>query len=144
MGSHNQRDDMLAKVDALYKGRTTGDTSAFDVVLAEGATFKYEGEDSLIAAFPGGRADDPREVAQALFDQIDMTDRKCVQTFVEGDNLAVLWETELCVKGREPFRQMLFDIWEFNEAGKITRGTQYQDTAKIIEEVKAGGFDNRG
>ncbi len=136
------RDEMLAKVETLYQGRTSGDTSAFGDVLARDATFTYEGEASLIAAFPGGRAHDPREVAQALFDQIDMTDRTCVQTFVEGSKLAVLWETTLCVKGRKPFRQMLFDIWEFDDEGKIARGTQFQDTAKIIEEVKAAGLEN--
>ena len=138
------RDEMLAQVDRLYEGRTNGDTKAFDEVLAEGATFKYEGDELLIAAFPGGRTQKPSEVAQALFEQIDMTDRKPVQIFAEDNKLAVLWDTELCVKGREPFRQMLFDIWEFDDQGKVTRGTQFQDTAKIIEEVKAGGFENDG
>ena len=136
------RDEMLAKVDTLYQGRTSGDMSKFGEVLAEGATFRYAGEESLIAAFPGGRTREPSEVAQALFEQIDMTDRTCVQTFVEGNKLAVVWDTELCVKGGKPFRQELFDIWEFGDDGKVIKGTQYQDTAKVIAEVKACGFEN--
>lgn len=136
------REDMLAKVDTLYEGRTTGDRSKFGDVMADDATFSFSGEETLIAAFPGGRTSDPGQVAEALYQQIDMLGRECVQTFVEGNKLAVLWDTKLRVKGREPFRQMLFDIWEFDAEGKVCRGTQYQDTAKIIEEVKAGGFEN--
>lgn len=136
------KDAMLAKVETLYQGRTSGDTSLFSEVLAEGATFEYVGEESLIAAFPGGRTNAPAEVAQALFEQIDMLDRKPLRTFASDDELVVLWDTTLRVKGREPFQQKLFDIWTFDSDDKICAGQQYQDTAKIIAEMQAAGFEN--
>ena len=129
------RDAMLKRVETLYEGRRTGDMSKFDEVLAEGATFRFAGESSIVAEFPGGETQEPQEVAQALFDQIEMLERRCVSAIAEGNKLAVHFATILRVHGGEPFEQELFDLWEFDEDGRITHGSQFQDTAKIINEM---------
>jgi len=43
------------------------------------------------------------------------------------------------VKGGVPFQHELFDLWEFNDDGLITAGHQFQDTAKVIEELDDAG-----
>ncbi len=47
-----QRDDMLAKVEAAYQARRTGDFAALEVLVSADASFTYGGEQSLIAAVP--------------------------------------------------------------------------------------------
>ena len=129
------REDMLKAIETLYEGRRTGDLEKFSEVLAEGAEFRFVGDDSITSAFPGGTDSDPNEVAQKLFEQLDMIERERGASVVEGNQVAVQFKAVLCAKGGEPFEHEMFDLWEFNDEGKITRGSQFQDTAKIIHEM---------
>lgn len=131
-----ERDQRLASVETLYEGRRTGDLGAFAQVLAPDAVFRFAGEGSIIAEFPGGSNERPEEVAQALFDELDMLERRLISAVCDGPFLAVRFATVLRPKGGEPFEQELFDLWEFDDQGKIVSGTQFQDTAKIINEIR--------
>ncbi|MEM7667316.1 MAG: nuclear transport factor 2 family protein [Pseudomonadota bacterium] len=129
------REDMLTKIETLYKGRESGDRAQFASVLAPDATFRFVGDGSVIMSFPGGRTDEPDKVARELFEQIEMLDRRLVSATIEENRAAVHWRVVLKVKGGAPFEQELFDLWEFNETGLITKGSQFQDTAKILNEM---------
>lgn len=127
--------DMLDKIDTLYEGRQTGDISNMEKVLAPGAEFQFAGEKTIVDAFPGGSSGPPSEIAAALFEQLDMHSRERVESIIEGHKVAVLTKATLCTKDGEPFEHLMFDLWEFNDDGLITRGRQFQDTAKIIAEL---------
>lgn len=129
------REEMLQKIETLYEGRRTGDLEKFSEVLAEGAEFRFVGDESFIRAFPGGTDSDPGEVAQKLFEEMDMVRLERAASVVEGNRVAVQFKAVLCPKGGEPFEHEMFDLWEFDEEGKIVRGSQFQDTAKIIHEM---------
>lgn len=129
------REDMLSKIDALYEGRMTGDQSAFDKILAPEAAFSFEGDTSITSAFPGGESHDPLVVAQELFEQVDMLERKQLDAVVEGNRVAVLVQATLRIGTAPPFEHLMFDLWEFDEHGRITSGRQFQDTAKIVQEL---------
>ncbi len=45
-----QREDMLAKVEAAYQARRTGDFAALEAVVAPDAVFSYGGEQALLAS----------------------------------------------------------------------------------------------
>ncbi|QUL37016.1 nuclear transport factor 2 family protein [Erythrobacter sp. JK5] len=129
------RETMLEKIDTLYRGRQNGDRSAFASVLAPDATFRFVGNASFIQSFPGGRDDGPDQVAAKLFEQIDMLERTLVDAVVEGNRAATHFKSVLRVKGGEPFEHEMFDLWEFDDEGRIIKGSQFQDTAKIIDEL---------
>lgn len=130
-------DEMVEKVDVLYEGRRTGDQSRFGEVLAQGATFRFVGEASLVTQFPGHGSQDPGVVAQALFDKLKLHEKRRVNAVAQGHQLAVHYVLTLqnVAKGGERFDQEVFDLWTFDEEGRITAGLQFQDTAKIIAEL---------
>ena len=130
--------EMLAQVAKLYQGRTTGDLGAFPEVLAPEAQFHFMGHESVVRAFPAGDSEtptDPNTVAQALFEQVAMNACAFGEPVAQGNRLAVTVTAKLQVKGRPEFDHAMFDLWEFNEEGQIISGQQFQDTAKIIEEL---------
>ena len=129
------REDMLTKIETVYRGRATGDLSQFPDVLAPHAEFRFVGDGSIVMTFPGGRSSKPEEVAQELFDQLDMLDRRMESATVEEDRAAVHWRVVMRFKGGEPFELELFDLWEFGEDGRITKGSQFFDTAKVMDEM---------
>ncbi len=133
------REAMLEAIETLYEGRRTGDTSLFEKVLAPHASFRFVGDGSIIMEFPGGRDSDPQKVAQALFEQVDMLERTMLSATIEENRAAIHWRAVMRVKGGVPFQHELFDLWEFNDDGLITAGHQFQDTAKIIEELDDAG-----
>jgi len=132
-----QREEMLAKVEAAYHGRRTGDFSKFPEILAEGAAFTFAGDQGMLAAIPGSGGVPAHQVAEELFKKLDMTALERVDAVAEDDRVAILWKTTLVPPGGEPFETMLFDLWEFDGAGKICKGTQFLDTAKLIQVMEA-------
>ena len=130
-------DEMVEKVDVLYEGRRTGDQSRFGDVLAEDATFRFVGEASLVAQFPGQGSQEPGVVAQALFDSLKLHEKRQVNAVAEGNRLAVHYVLTLQneATGGERFEHEVFDLWTFDQTGKVISGLQFQDTAKIIAEL---------
>lgn len=131
-----QREDMLAKVDAAYHGRRTGDFSRFGEILAEDAAFTFAGDQSLLAVLPGSGDVGAHQTAQELFDKLEMRSLDRLDAVAEGNRVAILWKTTLARPGGESFETQLFDLWEFDDSGKICRGTQFLDTAKLIEVMR--------
>lgn len=131
-----QRDDMLAKVEAAYQARRTGDFAALEAIVSPDASFSYGGEQALLAAVPGSGVGDVRQVARELFETIEIRALERVQAVAEANRVAILWNTTLATPGGAPFDTQMFDLWEFDEAGKICKGTQFLDTAKLVAELR--------
>jgi ketosteroid isomerase-like protein len=131
-----QREDMLAKVEAAYRARRTGDFSALEEVVASDAAFSYAGEQSLLAALPASSAGGVHQAARELFETVEMRDLERLQAVAEDNRIAILWRTTLAPKGGEPFETLMFDLWEFDDSGKICCGTQFLDTAKVVQAMQ--------
>jgi ketosteroid isomerase-like protein len=130
------RDDMLAKVHAAYHARRTGDFSTLQTVVSEDAEFSFAGEQSLQAALPGSGGVGVHLAARQLFDTIEMPKLKPVQVVAEDNRIAILWHATLVPRGGEPFETDMFDLWEFDDSGRICKGTQFLDTAKLIAVMR--------
>ncbi len=130
-------DEMIDKVNVLYEGRRTGDTSGFAKVQAPDATFRFAGEASIVAQFPGHGSQDLDTVARDLFNTLTLHKKRTVTAVAEGNRLAANFVLTLQneYKNRAQFEQEVFDLWTFNDAGQIASGLQFQDTAKIIAEL---------
>ncbi len=131
------RDEMLAAVEAAYAARRSGDFSRLGDLLAEDAVFDYAGDASLMAAVPGSGGGSVADVARSLFDQVEMRGLERVQAVADEDKVAILWRTTLVPPGGEPFETLMFDLWEFDREGRISRGTQFLDTAKLVAVMQA-------
>lgn len=131
-----QREDMLAKVEAAYQARRTGDFDALRKAVADDAAFSYAGEESLLAGLPGTGDVGVHEAARQLFEAIELRTLERVEAVAEGDRVAILWKTSVVIPDREPFDTLMFDLWEFDGSGKICKGTQFLDTAKFIEVMR--------
>jgi ketosteroid isomerase-like protein len=130
-----RREDMLAKVDAAYQARRTGDFAALEAVVSPEAVFSYGGEQSLLASIPASRAGSVRQAAQELYETIEIRKLERVTAVAEDNRVAILWNVTLIAPGSEPFDSQMFDLWEFNDSGLICKGTQFLDTAKIVQEI---------
>lgn len=129
------REDMLARIEILYKGRASGDLSRFPDALAPHAEFRIVGDGSVVMSLPGGKSEKPEDAAQDLFDKLDMLDRRMESATVEENRAAVHWRVIMRFKGGDPFELEMFDLWEFGEDGRITKGSQFFDTAKVMDEM---------
>ena len=122
-----QREDMLAKVDAAYKARRTGDFSEMDKIVAPDAVFSYGGEQKFLKSVPPSGTGNAEKAARELFETIEMRSLERVSAVAEEDRIAILWTTTLVPPGGEPFETQLFDLWEFDASGRICKGTQFID-----------------
>jgi ketosteroid isomerase-like protein len=128
-----QREDMLAKVEAAYQARRSGDLSTLSEIVAADAAFSFAGEESLMAGMPATGGVGVHRAAKELFETIELRELHRLEAVVEDNRVAILWRTTAAVPGKEPFETLMFDLWEFDERGMICRGTQFIDTAKFVE-----------
>jgi ketosteroid isomerase-like protein len=131
-----QREEMLAKVEAAYEARRTGDFAALEAIVSPGALFSLGGEQSLLASAPKSCDADVLQVARELFEKIEIRELERVQAVAEGNHVAILWNTTLVAPNGEPFDTQMFDLWEFDQSGRICKGTQFLDTAKLVAEMR--------
>jgi ketosteroid isomerase-like protein len=131
-----QREEMLAKVEAAYAARRSGDFAALEAVVSPDAVFSFGGEQDLLAAAPQSCDADVVQVARELFERIEIRSLEQVQAVAEGNRVAILWNTTLVAPGGEPFDTQMFDLWEFDPSGRICKGTQFLDTAKLVAEMR--------
>ena len=131
-----QRDDMIAKVEAAYHARRFGKLETLHEIVAEDAAFTYAGDHALMAGVPGAGELGVHQAAQQLFETIELRTLDRIEAVAEGDKVAILWRTTVAVPDAEPFETLMFDLWEFDATGKICRGTQFLDTARLIEAMR--------
>ena len=131
-----QREDMLAKVEAAYEARRTGDFAALEEIVAPDAEFSYGGEQSFLASVPASGAGNVHQAARELFETIEIRELERVKAVAEDNRVAILWKTTLVTPGGQPFETQMFDLWEFDDNGRICCGTQFLDTAKLVAEMQ--------
>ena len=129
------RDDMLARIETVYRGRATGDTSAFAEACAPHATFRFVGDGSVVMSIPGARHEALEQAVLEWSQHFDALDRRMESATVEEDRAAIHWRVVMRCKGGEPFEMELFDLWEFGEDGRIAKGSTWLDTAKLLEQM---------
>jgi ketosteroid isomerase-like protein len=133
-----QRDEMVAKVEAAYAARRSGDFAALEPIVAKDAVFVLAGDESLVSAMPGsGEGIHVHHAARQLFDMVELRSLERVEAVAEGNQVAIMWKTTAALPGSEPFDTLMFDLWEFDADGRICRGTQFVDTAKFAEAMRA-------
>ena len=131
-----QRDDMVAKVEAAYEARRSGRFQDLEAIVSPGAAFTTAGDDTLVAHLPGARGAGVHGAARALFETIELRTLDRLDAIAEGNRVAILWRTTAVVPGSDAFETLMFDLWEFDDSGRICRGTQFVDTAKFIEAMQ--------
>ena len=107
-----------------------------EAVVSPDAEFSYGGEQSLLAAVPASGAVSVHQAARELFETIEIHELERVKEVAEGNRVAILWKTTLVAPGGQPFETQMFDLWEFDESGRICKGTQFVDTAKVVAEMQ--------
>ena len=90
-----KREDMLAKIEAAFPARRTGDFSALQAIVTEDAAFSFAGEQSLLAALPGSGGVGVHLAARQLFDTIEMRSLERLQAVAEDNRVAILWRATL-------------------------------------------------
>ena len=131
-----EREDMLAKVEAAYQARRSGDFAALEAVVSPDAVFSYGGEQSFLASVPASGAGSVHKAARELFETIEIRELERLEAVAEGNRVAILWRTTLVAPGGQPFETQMFDLWEFDGSGRISKGTQFVDTAKLVAEMQ--------
>lgn len=132
------REAMLATIDALYQERIAGLTDTMAMHLADGATFRMAGEGQMNAF----GADGPvgfLDALRTLNGAITMTRVTIVEAVAEGNRCAVRLTADVGLGDRVPFETEIFNLWSFDEAGKVTSLTEFVDTAKLVSEVQMLG-----
>jgi ketosteroid isomerase-like protein len=139
-----QRDDMLARVEAAYAARRSGDLPAFADLVANDSSFSYAADQELLRGMPGAGDRAVHDAAQDLFENVELQSLERVEAVAEENRVAIMWKSTVAIPGREPFDTMFFDLWEFNDEGKIRKGTQFIDTAKFVEVMRQPAGNGAG
>lgn len=129
------RNSMLVAADAIFAARCAGDLSAMTPYFAEGATFEFAGDASLIEGYPAPGTADALTAVGRLIDMISLSDRKVLAALVEGNRLALLHSFTAAFASNPPFDTVLYDLIEFDSETRVTRYIQFADTARVVSEL---------
>ena len=132
-----QREEMLAKVEAAYGARRSGEFEKLREIVAEDAVFSFAGEGSLLADMPGSGQITVHGAAKELYEAIELRELDQLAAVAEDNRVAILWRTKAAVRGGEEFETLMFDLWEFDGSEKICKGTQFIDTAKFVQVMRS-------
>jgi len=128
-----ERAEILNIIDEAYASRARGDLAGVARFLAPGAKFRIAGDHAALTSFsavPGGAAGAEAAVA-ALMNTFDFLEHERVNVVVEGGKAAVHWRVLVQAGDKEPVPTELFDLWTFNDEGKIVSFLQFADTAMV-------------
>ncbi|MBO9602101.1 MAG: hypothetical protein J7496_06295 [Novosphingobium sp.] len=133
------RERMLATIDAIYAERIAGLTDTMAAHLAPGATLYMAGEGQMAAAFGAPGPADFLAALATLNTAIAMKQVTRLTALAEGRRCAVLLRATVQFYDRPPFETEIFNLWSFDEAGKVESLTEFVDTAKLVGEVQMLG-----
>jgi ketosteroid isomerase-like protein len=131
------RENLLEKIDALYRARQIGDSEAIARLVAPGGSFELTGEKRLIETFEAAGPLSLTEAAAWLHANIDLREIERIEAVVEGNRAAVRSNAVFSFGGRKPVSMTLFDLIEFGPDGRITNFRQFADTALVMTEMAA-------
>jgi len=123
------RDQILHNIDTLYDARIRGDKAAIGAHFAPGASFRFAGRADLIRPEVPVGPGDFQAAVHDLIDLFEFHDMERLDAVVEGDMAAVHWKFTVSTPGGEPVDSELYDLWKFDEDGKVLSLVQFADTA---------------
>lgn len=122
------RDEMVARIEAVIEARRTGDGAAAAGLIARDATYEIAADVTNLPGFPpGGPA------ATAIGPLIGlMTYRKVryEEPIVEGNRVALVMHVDAEANG-VPHMLRICGLWEFDGDGKPVSLVEYADTAAM-------------
>jgi ketosteroid isomerase-like protein len=127
------RDEILHRIDEAYAARARGDKAEVERLWAPGATFRLPGEKALLEPFPTGLS--AVATVNDLIDLITFLDFERLDAVVEGRKAAVHWRVKLVMGHRKPVTTELYDLWSFDEDGRVTSLLQFCDTALVASMI---------
>lgn len=127
------RDELLSIIDRGYEARCSGDKEAVLAFLAPGATFCLNGErQQPLAGFPQGYQ--PADaVIGALIDQFRFHSIERLESFIDGNRAAIHTRIVVSAGDGDPVTTELFDLWTFDDDGKVVSLLQFADTALVAQ-----------
>jgi ketosteroid isomerase-like protein len=128
------RGEILKIIEDAYAARMRGDQAKVAEIWAPGAQYRLAGEASLLSGLPF--AGDARSTAADLIDLFQFHAMKRLSAVVEERKAALRWRVTLSTGGGEPVTTDFLDLFELDEAGKITSLVQYCDTALLLEMTR--------
>lgn len=127
------RQTVLDTIDAVLHARRSGDMAVLDRLLADGATFELGGDAGLLPGFQPALRGPARGAAEWLAQHVPMLSLERTSAVVEGRRAANLWQARVQLGPGEPVDLPLFDLWDFDEQGRVTRVLQFTDTARLAQ-----------
>jgi ketosteroid isomerase-like protein len=128
---------MLSRIEAIYAARIRGDAVGLTDVIAEDASFRFAGETPMAQAFDAAGPVKLIDAVTGLNQLVTMHRHEIVTALAEGNRLAVLSTVEVSLGERAPFETQLYDLWTFDDDGKVSDGVEFIDTAKLASETRA-------
>jgi ketosteroid isomerase-like protein len=121
---------ILKKIDTAYSARAAGDKKAVAAIWAPRATFRVVAVLSALRNYSGGRKR-PNTNVDALIDQFKFKKFKRMDVVVEGNSAAVHWQVTAITPTGKSAKTELYDLWKFNDAGKVTSMLQFADSGLL-------------
>jgi ketosteroid isomerase-like protein len=116
-----------ATIERFWDARLASDKQAALSVMSERATYEMVGAKALAADIVVGRTE-AGVAADGLFDDFAFKDLDMRSVIVEGRKAAVECKIQVSFRGG-PFATTEFcDVWEFDDAGKVTSLRQFVDS----------------
>lgn len=130
------RAQVLSIIDEAYACRVRGDKAAVAAFVAANATFRINGDASLMPNVATGGAAMP--TIGHLIDDFKFHEVERLDAIVEGDKAAVRWRIRLSYQDGEPVTTEACDLWTFGPDGKMTSLLQFVDTSLVAKLSAAG------
>ena len=124
------KQQMLKTIADAYRLRNKGDVASLAKYWAPDAIFTLVASPLAMGRVPAGPADAATAV-EMLIKKFALKDQKRGHTFVEGNRVAINWHLTVVNQKGQASETELFDIWEFNRAGKVKSLKQFADTALL-------------
>jgi len=123
------RDQLLRTIDDAYAARMRGDGEALGALFAPSATFRFGGDPTLVQSEAPLAPGEVGPAVARLIELFRFHELERVDAVVEGNSVAVHSRFRVSTGGGEPVESELYDLWKFDEAGRVTSLLQFADTA---------------
>jgi ketosteroid isomerase-like protein len=111
-----------------------GDKAALALYWSPGATYRLAGLAEMLPGFPVGPSD-AQPAVHSLVDLVQFHKLEKLDALVDGLRAAVHWKVTFSTQGRPPATTELYDLWHFDEDGKVASLLQFTDTALLSSQL---------
>lgn len=124
-----EREQILARLDALYEARVREDADAMATLWAPGGTIRLAGDGSARPDRVPAAELVLTEVLGAFAETFRWHHVERLSTIIEGDRAAVRSRVRMSHGGGEPIETELMDDWTFDADGRAVALVEFVDTA---------------